>query len=251
MTDATMLELAVAVAGLIGDGWTAQPTEDGRGVHLDHARNGSLFAAPDSRHPARLRVRGSAAPSHPRQVELLHHLDLGHITVSIGRGPDAIAEEIRRRLLPVYESGLARYRARLADLEAAAAAREDVLGRISRACEGEQAHGCVRWQARRHDPEQLSWGSFTALRDGQLVKADLWLHADTAEHVARVLALHDSPRRMELLDAIRQADVAAHGDSNDTEIQAVRDALELAVRELGIGRLEANHASGSIAKPES
>ena len=228
-SDAALENLADGIAGGLGDGWTARRTKRIEGVYLVHREEGSILVRPRRNDRSRLEVRGWADPMHPRQGVLLMDLDLGSITVAMSRGGEAIAKEIRRRLLPVYRTALVAYRARLEEnLAADDKLRAEVARRLADALGTEALGNSV-------DVEPL--GKFWVLRDGR-VKMEITVQPGEAVRIARLLVGSSDRTRVLRQEAGRQADPTAHGDSNDAESNALRDALDIALDELGIERVD-------------
>lgn len=118
-TEAELRRLAPAIARALGAGWCAREK---------HTRYQEL-AGPDgllvwlaATHPdarkGRVVVRGSL-PLRTRHGQILldHGISNPQITVAIARGADAVAREIKRRLLPGYKRAVSKAQARIVLVE--------------------------------------------------------------------------------------------------------------------------------------
>src|SRR5262245_52049625 len=83
------------------EAWGGRVTDaEGRGYHLGYPYKGKT----------------EIHPIYPRTSFGFYQTERGQIGVSVSRGPQAVAKEIRRRLEPVYEAALAKVHAYEADL---------------------------------------------------------------------------------------------------------------------------------------
>ena len=115
MADREIQGLAEAVAAKLtdagGGAWTARaenPEHPLAGVYLEGPNGGLLFLRVDWRNKARVAVSGEANP-RPEYGSIGWGHSWPSIGVASGRGPEAIAREIGRRLLPDYWAALAKY----------------------------------------------------------------------------------------------------------------------------------------------
>ncbi|WP_067144350.1 hypothetical protein [Microtetraspora malaysiensis] len=118
-------EFATKLA-LVLDGFTAEIAED-RPVHLVRPDGACLVAYRVWKRPERVKIiagypDGNAGYGLPRH----------EITAAVARGPERIAADIRRRLLPTYERDLAIVRERMTEAAVADAQRARFAGRLRR-----------------------------------------------------------------------------------------------------------------------
>ena len=188
MTDPQVIELARAVAALLGDGWSvrAKDPDDAWAAYLDHPERGSIFVRRHWRDGRRVYIAGSAAPQHPKQTDLLHDLELGDITVAIDRGAEAVAKEITRRLLPTYEPALADFRRRVAEATAAESARDAVLGRVASTLGETPRGGAVHWSSAQSPSDARA--TFRPLYGGTPVNVELTVSDELAAEIAKLLS---------------------------------------------------------------
>lgn len=96
------------VATELGEDWKVNTDEryaDHMGVYLDGPSQQQLWLGFDWRNPDRIKVRGHYP--QPPGTTLPYGTKSHEIGLSRDRGPEAIAKEIRRRLLPGYIESLA------------------------------------------------------------------------------------------------------------------------------------------------
>jgi hypothetical protein len=128
MTDHALRDLAEQTTPHLADGWHHDETYPHPGAQIAHLDGRRLLLRIAWNKPGRVTVSGVFPDGH---LGLVDCTDRGTITVRLDRGPEALAREITRRLLPHYESALAAVRERIAQANAARAAREALAQRIT------------------------------------------------------------------------------------------------------------------------
>lgn len=125
---------AAFIAEALGDGWRVDTVSDygwqtaifGPADEVLH-----LSKADRTIHFSRLAISGGYNHLADKYDQYPRNLDHVKITVSRDRGPEAIAREISRRLLPKYREEIERVKASVASDRAATSAREAAEGCIA------------------------------------------------------------------------------------------------------------------------
>ncbi len=145
MNEREIEDLAVKVAATL-DGFSADIHAD-RPAYLTRPDGARLVIRPSWRRPERVRII-AGYPSGKAAHDLTRH----EITVAASRGPQTIAVEITRRLLPAYERDLATLSDRLAKTAADDAMRAEFVKRLLTILPGATLHeddrrSVIHWTA--------------------------------------------------------------------------------------------------------
>lgn len=196
----TKNEIIQQTAGLVatelGDGWTVDTTwPNGHSARLTGPDGAAIIVR------APQRVYGTAAENVER-VELSSHYPDGwtklpgnveqySITVKRDRGPDVIAREVTKRLLPDYLPELAEVQSRIAREKQAASSLADTIAELEKLAPGGYAMHDNR--VRISIPNRSTYGDIRLNHDGSSV-SELELRGLPLEFVRTVLAmLRDLP----------------------------------------------------------
>jgi hypothetical protein len=162
MTDVHISDLARQVAQQLGDGWQLNQDREPADWYAEIVRSdGRRLTLQYDRYRAGEKVTISGGHEHRPDISY-YELTFGEIGVSVTRGAQVIAQEITRRLLPVYNPAYAEFRERVSSHDAAVEQRNELAHYLSMLLDG-KPHGQSlavsvpdSWQARgTFEPE---WG---------------------------------------------------------------------------------------------
>jgi hypothetical protein len=181
-TAAQLRRLAAGIAAAFGDGWRYAPGPSSTMVFAEHhdGRRLSLSTAPGFAAEGRARVTGAFPPSWR-----LRRGERCEATIALRRDPREAAADLRRRLLPGYETLLKQAVADVTAEKLAAADRERVTAQITAAVPGSERRGFGRTPGSiRVRLPSSGWKHHADVTDTNSgTKVDIELH-DLDPHVA-------------------------------------------------------------------
>lgn len=136
--------IAQKLAHALGCGWTYQrPDELGHAAKITHEHGAILYVTQNTYLQAE---KGKVKISTGLQYEHVPHGERAPaIQVSLSRGIDALAKEIRRRLLPAYLPLLERTQARAKEDKERRAKQAALLDELATLGHAERRNGSIHW----------------------------------------------------------------------------------------------------------
>lgn len=183
--------LARAVAPLLGDEWRHVPPRDG-----DTTYPTAFIAGPEGRELAfhvkswgadagKVSIHGNY-PTRDADGDYVSAEKLTEISVNSTRGSVAIAQEIKRRLLPAYEAAFSAAVARIAERNAYLSGR-DALGARLAAAAGPAVGSHTGLRGKISIWAEPMWGDVTCSDDSVAIDVH-GLSPDLAERIIRMIA---------------------------------------------------------------
>lgn len=179
-------QLGDAVARSMGGGWSVDTEWPHHGVQITGPNEARVFLTmPTWPHSAKGKV--NAAGMYPGAYDQRPGIDIHNIMVSRDRGPETIAKEITRRLLPKYLPDLERAQTRIIGHTLAAGLRNAV---------GEEFAAALgtTWtpdgdRLRFHDHNETGYGEVQVYHSGDKVSLDLRsVPTEIAREIVAILA---------------------------------------------------------------
>jgi len=148
--DRELIALVGTVAESLAGGWHMEEREDFHSAYLLHDDGRCISVRRDWRNRDRLSVHGNywtlQEQGRDQGVTLeTYGLPVCEIHVSATRGPDVIAREIGRRLLPGYDAGFGDARGRLTASTSAKQGRDATLQQLAAELRVAPSNGGVHW----------------------------------------------------------------------------------------------------------
>lgn len=135
-----LTKMTLAVAAALGPPWKAvAPEENDRPTDDIANGNGASLYLNIDRHKKRVKVGGSMhfqVNGRTQYVQLYPRFEVPGITVAMERGPEAVAKEINRRLLPDYLKAVELAKAQVAKQNETTERKQANIRKLVAACDG-------------------------------------------------------------------------------------------------------------------